>query len=435
MSRIAEVKKNAKGFFKNGQWDRCMEFLEGELLEESEKGFTLLELQGSYASYLNKRDSGEITGELLRTEEARIRNGLLRLISQLQDVDLEGNTSESGSGEKLDEDWKGRKASMDDLYGDLSGRERAQALEEDLIKHIETLQLKDLWTPYDLVNIDREDSYGRVKECWKLKEQAGEEFQFYFLCGCPKQMPDRLAERFFLSLVDHLDEQETSVNCPEDSETGRMKFEYFRLKKSDKLPTVWSTFQGIFQERFQERIPNNFQLKDFSTSGLSHLEDGYVLQGFTFKEGEWPGYTGDFFKKVVETFKATPEAAASAGRAKFLFFFILYFNDFIAEEGELNANQQQVFADIRKLIATYPQKCSLHLGLGPVPYDEAEVWFYELHDRRPNQTHIEKVMDTYAYGLPFSDQIAYWRKQEIDMDKMDILQDKIHQQKYNSQSE
>ena len=435
MSRIAEVKKSAKNLYKLGRWEECMTYLEEELAEVSEKALELLDLQGDFASYQEKRGNGELTEEFSRVEESRIRKSLLRLITLLKESDLIGSENVSEPGEEVDEDWKARKAYMEDMYGDMSGRQRAQALEEDLNKHIESLQLKDLWTPYDLVNVDREDSYERVKDCWKLKELEGEEFQFYFLCGCPKQMPDRLAERFFLSLVDHLDDQETSVNCPEDSKTGRMKFEYFRLKKSEKLPSVWNTFQGLLEERFQERIPSNFQLKDFYTSGLSDLEDGYILQGFTFKEGEWPDYTGDFFKKVVETFTGSPEASSQGGTAKFLFFFILYFNDFITEEGKLNANQKQVFADIRKLIATYPQKCSLHLGLGPVPYDEAEVWFYELQDTRPNQTHIEKVMDTYAYGLPASDQKAYWRKHEIDMDKMDILQGKIHEQKHNPQIE
>ncbi|MEM9722557.1 MAG: hypothetical protein AAGA10_25045 [Bacteroidota bacterium] len=433
MSRIVEVKKTAKNLFKVGDWKKCMAYLEEELAEDSQKALDLLDLQASHASYLGKEISGEFTGEFLRTEEARVRNRLLRLIVNLRESDLTGAEIPEGNEEANDPDWQARKAFMEEMYGNMSGRERAKALDEDLIKYIESLQLKAHWTPYDLVNVDREESYKRVRKSWEEKEEKEQDFQFYFLCGCPKQMPDRLAERFFLSLVDHLDDDETSINYPEDAQSGSIQFEYFRLKKSNKVSKAWDGLQAIFEERFKDRLPVNFKLDDIRTSGLLELEEGYILSAFTFNEGDWPEYTGAFFEKVVDTFMVASASDLPPGSAKFLFFFILYFNEFVEEDGQLTANQQQVFSDIRKLIAKHPHKCSMHLGFRPVPYKDAEVWFYELQQARPNQTHIKQVMDTYAFGLPSIDQEAYWQRKEMDMDKMDILQRKIYENKHKPQ--
>ena len=371
-----------------------------------------INFQTQHADLEKRRMKGIIQESDFQFQEANIREGVILLISELTEADIRGPENDSGTIVPDVKDVSSRKVWIEKLIKDLDESHIRTLLKE----RIGELNLYEDIGEIHLVNVDRKKSIERVWDAYDEKET--QDFQFYFLCACPHQMPQSLAERFLFELMhEELDEEIEAINYPRIPDSLRLDFEKWEFKNN--LKRSWKKLNKLLEERFKDRFPE-LNLENFVKTGIPHLEERFVLHAFTIRESNWSDHAGAFFDKLLQTFSSTHEKCPT-----FLFFFIIYLDKF--EEDPLSERQKDIFQTVQRIIQTYSSACSLHKGLAPVSGTDIVDWFDKLGEN--NLSKIYQVLDTYVAGLVKQETKNYWQNQELDMDVMEYLQEIVYQLK------
>ncbi len=319
------------------------------------------------------------------------------------------------------------KKQIEEAEGDLGRvrREIQQAYRLDmpesqdaLVEKIRMLNLDEVMAEIHLVNCNREKVMDKLWNAFDAK--SDQTYQYYFICGCRKQMPPSTAERFVFELIhDELDEDWEAINYLRKQDSNRVDMEILELKNS--LTRTQKKFNKQLASRFEHF--SHFDLDDFIQKGIPTMKESFVVSLLTLDESKWRDFTGDFFRWVMKKFSHTHQNCPT-----FQFFFVIYLDDFC--DLPLTNQQQNILDAIGQLVSEFDNACSMHAGMSPVTEKDLINWFDSLGET--NVSRIDSVIETFVHGLEESYQQRYQDKGLFDMAHVEILLQKVFEIKENS---
>jgi len=287
--------------------------------------------------------------------------------------------------------------------------------QESLVEKIRMLSLDEIMAEIHLVNCNREKVIDKLWDAFDAK--SDQTYQYYFICGCRKQMPPSTAERFVYDLInDELDEDWEAINYLRKQDSNRVDIDVLALKNNQKR--TQKKFIKQLASRF-EHFPH-FDLGNFIKMGIPSMKESYVVSLLTLDESSWKDFTGDFFRWVMNKFSHIHPNCPT-----FQFFFVIYLDDFCDQP--LTEKQQDILDTIDQLVVEFNNACSMHAGIGPVTDKDLINWFDRLGET--NVSRIDSVIETFVRGLEVSYQQRFHEQRLFDMAHVEILLQKVYEVK------
>lgn len=247
----------------------------------------------------------------------------------------------------------------------------------------------------------------------RFDEQGGNPYQFYFIPACPVQMPPSFAERMTWEvLLEELDEEVEALSIEMKSNGLRLKTADFTIKNS--LERTQKAFKKYFCKRFQE--------PDFDkliTHVLPQKGYRYIATIIRIELNEWKPFMPEFLEWALETFGN----ASRKGEVSFLFFNVIYMQDFINDP--IDEEQKRILVSLRNIINKNNDTCTVLKGLAPVPNNDLEYWFREIGERNPNR--VAEVIQAMVDCLPSHKKQRFLKEQQLDMADIEDLQEIVYE--------
>lgn len=284
----------------------------------------------------------------------------------------------------------------------------AQSQQERLAQAIKALNIdeEEEIGLLHLVNCDRREM---VDKFWAaFDEKADEHFQFYFITGCPTQMPPSFAERMVYELLcEELDGARDALHIITNEDTGRLRIQELPLGRNTR--NSQQRFKAYVQERFRFADAQSFDA--FIESGVPNLPFDYVSVVFEIHERNWADFIPEYLQWMMETFRSPHEKVP-----KFLFFFVIYLDQ--QHQGSLNAQQKAIISALAELSVRY--STSVLTPLLPVEEGDLRAWLMALGERNPNQ--VQTVIESLAASLREDDLALFQQQQRFNMKDVEELQ-------------
>jgi len=262
-----------------------------------------------------------------------------------------------------------------------------------------------------LVNCDRRDMVDKFWESFDRKEQ--EHFQYYFVSGCPTQMPPSFAERMVYELlVEELDGATDALHILTDEATGRLRIQDLPMGRNARKSK--QRFKEYVQERFRFADTQSFDA--FIETGVPNLPYDFVAVVFEVHERNWGDFLPEYLQWMMDTFRSPHEKVP-----QFLFFFVLYIEQ--QHKGQLSEEQQRILQALESLASR--NEASLLTPLLPVEDRDLRAWLMDLGERNPNQ--VQAVLDALVASLREEDQELFRRQQRFNMKDIEELQALVFQ--------
>lgn len=289
--------------------------------------------------------------------------------------------------------------------------------------------------PLFLVNCDRKKAQKRFKNTLDAcKGDAKNElprrpFQFYFITGCPTQMPGSLSKRLVLQLIeDEFPETAAALHAPAQSAAERVDFPFDETDlgrvKIEKLPlgadpkASERKFKAYMQRRFH--LGEGQTLEAFIETGVPQLKYDYVATLFELPESEWEADEGEicrYLQWMVDTFqKPHPDAPV------FLFFIAVRFKNF-HEESARTPQQRAALNQLEQLCTD--NATAIIRELDPIEPQHLEDWLMEAGISNPNDA--QTLLRALAQGLHPPDRAFYEQSQRLHMKDVEPVQRLIYE--------
>lgn len=136
--------------------------------------------------------------------------------------------------------------------------------------------------PLLTVNCDRKKQVRKFRKKFNEKATNRARFQFYFLAGCPDQMPDSLAERLIFQIIDE-ECREKTIHYPLLDGSQRLMITPAPLG-SDQEASI-KKFKARVQERFKFIDTQSFD--SFLETGLPKIRYDFVATAYSLSEKDW----------------------------------------------------------------------------------------------------------------------------------------------------
>lgn len=261
-----------------------------------------------------------------------------------------------------------------------------------------------------LVNCDRHQMVDKFWNAFDEKEE--EHFQFYFITGCPTQMPPSFAERMVYELlIEELDGESDALHILTQEDNGRLRIQDLPLGRNTRKSQ--QRFKAYVQERF--RFADTQSFDTFIETGVPNLPYDYVAVVFELHERKWSSFLPEYLEWMIETFKNPNKQVP-----KFLFFFVFYVDG--QHLGGLKREQKSILSALSEL--TVRHETTLLTPLLPVEDGDLRAWLMDLGERNPNQ--VQSVIDAMVAGLREEDQLLFRDKQQFNMKDIEDLQALIY---------
>jgi hypothetical protein len=284
--------------------------------------------------------NGAITNEVKDTKLTRLREGILNLLNKWQP---------GGDKSLLDE-------AIDNL--------KITVNEENL-------------GVIQLVNCDRRRPFKRFRRVFNRKSEDKAKFQYYFLAGCPNQMPNSLAERIVYQIM-----EEEGVDLNNAVHYPFIEGD-FRRMETVKLPL--GSDENASKKKFKQYVQRRFKFVDTETfeafieTGLPKLPYTYVIATFDIPEKEWRDDEGEleqYFQWMVDTFSLAHENVPT-----FIFFFNIKMREVHNEDGR-NALQKRILRELEAFCEK--NDTALLQNITPIEMADFEDWADDLGVNNPN---------------------------------------------------
>lgn len=211
---------------------------------------SIIGLRSRLAKIEKEKQIGSISFEDEQLELAKIRDSFLSLLNSFEEPNNNKNTD------------------IETIF---------QSLHIDKEANLGLLQM---------VNSNRIPPIRKFKRNYSTLTDANRPFQFYFLSGCPTEMPNSLAARIAYEIIE--DESlvlDKSVNYHYDEDN-------FKKIKIEPLPISDANVQASkrkFKEYIQKRfsLANTQSFESFIETGLPKLLYSHVLTVFRITEERW----------------------------------------------------------------------------------------------------------------------------------------------------
>lgn len=271
---------------------------------------------------------------------------------------------------------------------------------------------------FHLVNCNRNKPAKTFRRAFAHRKDK-EHFQYYFLCGCPNEMPGSFAKRVIYGLIkDQLDGKDKGINY--DFQEGADRIRIDELPLGDDLETSIKRFKASVAKRFRFTDTQSFDA--FIETGVPRIEEDYVTSIFEISEKKWDGDEGEiraYFQWMMETF-ANPHPAVPT----FLFFVVVRSQDLWMEERRTK-RQSTILQELTGLAEQFPEKATVITDFPPVELSDFSEWLAELGVRNPKLA--EPTMNALAQTLNPKDRQLFENEGLVHMKDIEIVQKMIYE--------
>ena len=268
-----------------------------------------------------------------------------------------------------------------------------------------------------LVNCDRIKPIKRFKESFNEKQTAKQPFQFYFISGCPNEMPSSLAERILYEIMEKESlELDKSINFPfEESDFRRVRIENLPMSQADTDASK-KKFKEYVQKRFA--FANTDSFEKFIETGIPRLPYSYVNTIFKISETDFEedeGEIAEYLQWMMDTFKT-----AHPNVPTFIFLFVVYIrNQHDAEKIRPRGKK------IIEQLDSFCQKNSTAYFSEIVPIKDMhlEDWLFKLGVNNTNDS--QRLIEALSQSLKIEDQLMSDGERHFHMKDVEPIQKKI----------
>ncbi|MBC7776403.1 MAG: hypothetical protein H7246_13290 [Phycisphaerae bacterium] len=297
----------------------------------------------------SNRGLGLITADEFNTTCTQICSALLDFLPEIKESDISRPSSDP------------EKAALLGLPAAQSSP--LQTLLAGLRVDWKTLPINEL----HLVNSNRFNEIRTLRRALRDRNEAEQEFQFYFVNACQMQKPESFAKRVILEIMARMDEEERKgILIPSELKSGRfadLPFDFMGL--ADSKVALAKHFQTRFE--FTERIePVEEFLRACVQKSLGYK---YITFIFSIHASKWEPFFPEYLHWILKTFSQFGEAK---DLPTFLFFFPVFAHNLHETPGTI---QQEVANAIVQLGQNENAFTTVISPLLPVPTEEIADWF------------------------------------------------------------
>ena len=265
------------------------------------------------------------------------------------------------------------------LKGKSSGKNHHGSAADPLDEAIEKLGIPEDNTIgcLHLVNCDR---IGQAKIFRKnLNRRVGKaDFQFYFIGGCPTEMPASFCKRLIYEIIhDRLDGRQDAISYPFQEDADRIRIE--NLPIGSDLETSRKKWKEYVARRFH--FSNTERFETFIETGVPKLPYDFVTAVFEISEKQWEGDEGEirqYFEWMLQTFRCP-----NAGVPTFLFFIVVR-SPRLHLEASRSPRQQKILAELQSICEAHEEQATLLADFPSFEEQDFVEWVAELDVRNPN---------------------------------------------------
>ena len=360
------------------------------------------------------KDALQLFAESLSAGDNVSRNDITQLNQQLSALNrdsLEGVISKADETVKLNKITKSIAALLDEWQQNTSTTDLEKtihALPIDKEAELGVLQM---------VNCDRKVPIRQFKRTFEEKKEAKQPFQFYFLSGCPSEMPHSLAARIAYEIMDAESlELDKSVHFPYEEDTfRRIKIQPLPFVEADAMASR-KKFKAYIQDRF--KLSNTQSVEAFIEMGVPKIPYSHVLTVFRITEDKWHDDDGEVtasLQWMVDTFqKAHPDLPT------FIFLFVVNIKD-LHDETRVKQPQRQIVEDLEAFCQK--NETAIFRELTPVKHLDIESWLMNLGVDNPNDT--LPLMAALNQSLAPVDRLTINEEPRFHMKDVEPIQEKI----------
>ena len=268
-----------------------------------------------------------------------------------------------------------------------------------------------------MVNCDRKVPIRKFKRTFEEKKDAKQPFQFYFLSGCPSEMPHSLASRIAYEIMDAESlELDKSVHFPYEEDTfRRIKIQPLPFVEADAIASR-KKFKAYIQDRF--KLSNSQSVEAFIEMGVPKIPYSHVLTVFRITEDKWHDDEGEvaaYLQWIVDTFqKAHPDLPT------FIFLFVVNIKD-LHDETKVKQPQRQIVEDLEAFCKK--NETAIFRELTPVKHLDIESWLMNLGVDNPNDT--LPLMAALNQSLAPVDRLTIDGEARFHMKDVEPIQEKV----------
>ncbi len=297
----------------------------------------------------SSRSMGLSTVEEFNTTCTQICSALLDFLSEIKESDIAPPSSDP------------QKAAMLGLAA--AQTSPLQTLLAGLRVDWKTLPINEL----HLVNSNRFTEIRTLRKALRDRNEAEQEFQFYFVNACQMQKPESFAKRVILEIMARMDEDERkAILIPPELKSGRfakLPFDFMGLADSKVALAKYLQTNYGFKERIEP-------VEAFLQAGvLNMLDYKYITFIFSIHASEWEPFFPEYLEWIIQTFSKFGEGQ---DLPTFLFFFPVFAHNLHETPGDLQKEVADAIVQLGKSENTFTTVIS---PLLPVPNEEVADWF------------------------------------------------------------
>ena len=268
-----------------------------------------------------------------------------------------------------------------------------------------------------MVNCDRKVPIRKFKRTFEEKKEAKQPFQFYFLSGCPSEMPHSLASRIAYEIMDAESlELDKSVHFPyEEDAFRRIKIQPLPFVEADATASR-KKFKAYIQDRF--KLSNTQSVEAFIETGVPKIPYSHVLTVFRITEDKWHDDEGEvaaYLQWMLDTFqKAHPDLPT------FIFLFVVNIKD-LHDQTKVKQPQHKIVEDLEAFCQK--NETAIFRELTPVKHLDIESWLMNLGVDNPNDA--TPLMAALHQSLAPVDRLTINEEPRFHMKDVEPIQEKI----------
>ena len=351
--------------------------------------------------------------ECLSSSDAELSNDLISLSGRLNTLNDKTN---KGLINQDDENTEGSKITNSVLnFLKTWDESDSTSLLDRMIAELSIDKDADLGL-LSLVNCDRIGPVKKFNRNFEEKKELKQPFQFYFLCGCPDEKPDSIAERFVYEIIEKEDlDLNKSVSYPYlEQDSKRLKVE--NLPLGIDVAGSRKKLKEYVQKRFA--FTNTESFETFIDTGIPKLPHNYIFTVFKITETDWEDAEEDIFsflQWMINTFKCVNPRVPT-----FLFMFVVQIRNLYDSEKVSRQN-----AEIVTNLETFCAKnvTAVLKEIAPIKTVHFTDWLDKLGVNNVNDS--ENLINIYSKTLNAKDRFTINGETRFHMKNIEPLQKKI----------
>lgn len=272
-----------------------------------------------------------------------------------------------------------------------------------------------------LVNCNRSGqarTFRRVFNRWDGKS----DFQFYFICGCPTEMPSSFGKRLIYEIIrDRLDDRQDAISYPFQEDADRIKIE--NLPLASDLPSSKKRLKEYVAKRFHFSDTQSFEA--FIETGVPKLPYDYVTAVFEISEKKWDNDEGEireYLEWMIETFQCP-----NKGVPTFLFFVVVKSPGLWENPAGKTLRQQTILADLMGICEKHPEQATVLADFPPVDQQDFNDWVADIDGiRNPNNSRAVTKALAATFDTDSEEAALYQTQKKFHLKDIEPVQRRIY---------